>query len=38
MDNLTYSDSVVVARAPEDLYDLVADVTRMGEWLSLIHI
>jgi hypothetical protein len=32
MDNLSYSDSVVVARPPEDLYDLVADVTRMGEW------
>ena len=32
MDNLTYSDSVVVARSPEDLYDIVSDVTRMGEW------
>jgi hypothetical protein len=32
MDNLTFSDSVVVARAPEDLYDMVSDVTHMGEW------
>ena len=28
----THSDSIVVALAPEDLYDLVADVTHMGEW------
>jgi hypothetical protein len=32
MDALTHSDSVVVARSPEDLYDMVSDVTRMGEW------
>ena len=32
MDTLRYSDSVVVARPPDELYDLVADVTRMGEW------
>jgi hypothetical protein len=32
MDSLTFSDSVVVARSPEDLYDMVSDVTRMGEW------
>ena len=32
MDNLRYSDSVVVARSPESLYDMVSDVTRMGEW------
>ena len=29
---LQYSESVVVARSPEDLYDMVSDVTRMGEW------
>lgn len=29
---LTSSASITVARAPEDLYDMVADVTRMGEW------
>jgi hypothetical protein len=32
MANLRYSESVVVSRSPEDLYDMVADVTRMGEW------
>jgi hypothetical protein len=32
MDDLSYSQSIVVARAPEELYDMVADVTRMGEW------
>jgi len=32
MDRLTYSDSVIVARSPEDLYAMVSDVTRMGEW------
>jgi polyketide cyclase/dehydrase/lipid transport protein len=32
MDELTHSDSVVVARSPEELYDLVSDITHMGEW------
>jgi hypothetical protein len=32
MSSLSYSESVVVARSPEDLYDMVSDVTRMGEW------
>ena len=32
METLRHSDSIVVARSPEELYDLVADVTRMGEW------
>jgi hypothetical protein len=32
MADLTFSDSVVIARSPEDLYDLVTDVTRMGDW------
>lgn len=32
MPQLSFSDSVVVSRPPEALYDLVADVTRMGEW------
>ena len=27
-----HSDSIVVSCAPEALYDMVADVTRMGEW------
>jgi hypothetical protein len=29
---LTFSDSVVVARSPEQVYALVSDVTRTGEW------
>ena len=29
---LAYSESIVVARSPEDLYEMVSDVTRMGEW------
>ena len=32
MSSLQYSESIVVARSPEVLYDLVSDVTRMGEW------
>jgi hypothetical protein len=32
MPELTFSDSVVIARAREDLYDMIADVTRMGEF------
>lgn len=27
-----FADSTFVARTPEDLYDLVSDITRMGEW------
>ena len=32
MTALQHSGSIVVARSPEDLYDMVSDVTRMGEW------
>jgi polyketide cyclase/dehydrase/lipid transport protein len=32
MTSLHYSESVVVACSPEALYDMVSDVTRMGEW------
>jgi Polyketide cyclase / dehydrase and lipid transport len=32
MSNLSYSESVVVACSPETLYDMVSDVSRMGEW------
>jgi Polyketide cyclase / dehydrase and lipid transport len=32
MTELQYSESVVVARSPEALYDMVSDITRMGEW------
>jgi hypothetical protein len=29
---LTLSESIVIERSSEDLYDMVSDVTRMGEW------
>ncbi len=32
MRDLRYAESVCVARSPESLYDMVSDVTRMGEW------
>jgi len=32
MSSMRYSESIVVGRSPEDLYDMVSDVTRMGEW------
>ena len=32
MTTLKHSDSIVIARSAEDLYDLVSDITRMGRW------
>ena len=32
MSELQHSDSIVIARAPDELYDMVSDITRMGEW------
>ena len=32
MTALEHSDSIVIARSPEDLYDLISDVTHMGKW------
>jgi len=32
MANLSYAESIVIARSPEALYALVTDVTRMGQW------
>jgi hypothetical protein len=32
MTKLSHAESIVIARPPEDVYDMVADVTRMGEW------
>jgi hypothetical protein len=32
MDTFEHSESIVIARLPEDLYDLVSDITRMGKW------
>ncbi len=30
--NPTFAQSIVIDRSSEDLYDMVSDVTRMGEW------
>ena len=27
-----FADSIEIARSPEEVYDMVSDVTRMGEW------
>ena len=32
MGTRQHSDSIVVARAPDDLYGMVSDVTHMGDW------
>jgi Polyketide cyclase / dehydrase and lipid transport len=30
--SLSHSGSVIIARSPQALYDMVSDITRMGEW------
>jgi hypothetical protein len=32
MTTLTHSHSIVIARSPEDLYDLLSDIKHMGSW------
>src|ERR1700729_3676152 len=32
MSNLRYAESIFVARSPETLYDMISDVSRMGQW------
>ena len=32
MSNLSHSESIIIDRRAEDLYDMVSDVTRIGEW------
>jgi hypothetical protein len=32
MATLNHSGSVVIARSPEEVYDMVTDIARMGEW------
>jgi Polyketide cyclase / dehydrase and lipid transport len=32
VDTLRHSGSIVISRSPAELYDMIADVTRMGEW------
>ena len=38
MSDLSYTESVVVACPPDTLYDMVADVTRMGEWSPVCRV
>jgi Polyketide cyclase / dehydrase and lipid transport len=28
----SFRDSIVITRSPQELYDMVSDITRMGEW------
>ncbi|HEY1651098.1 MAG TPA: SRPBCC family protein [Acidimicrobiales bacterium] len=32
MDSLTHSGSIVINRSPEEVYALISDVTRTGDW------
>lgn len=32
MSDLTHAESIVISAPPEQVYDLVSDVTRTGEW------
>jgi Polyketide cyclase / dehydrase and lipid transport len=32
MVNPRHAGSIVVSRSPEDVYDMIADITRMGAW------
>jgi len=32
MSTRSHSASILISRSPEDLYDLVSDITRMGRW------
>jgi hypothetical protein len=32
MGRWNFSESIIVSRPPKELYDLVSDVTRMGQW------
>ena len=32
MDTLTHSESIVIGCSAQTLYDMIADVTRIGEW------
>ena len=35
--NPTLSDTIFITRSPEELYDMVSDVTRMGEWSPIVE-
>jgi len=32
VEALRHSGSIIINRSPEELYDMIADVTRMGQW------
>ena len=32
MTKFSYAESILIKRAPRDVYDLVSDITRMGDW------
>ena len=32
MTDRTHAESIFIARSPEEVYDLVSDITRMGAW------
>lgn len=32
MTSLQYSEPIVIGRSPESVYDMISDITRMGEW------
>jgi len=32
METPVFSESIEIARSPADVYDMVSDITRMGEW------
>lgn len=32
MSTHSYAESIVIAQPPDTVYDMVADITRMGEW------
>ncbi|HUY51108.1 MAG TPA: SRPBCC family protein [Streptosporangiaceae bacterium] len=38
MSNLRHAESIVVARPAEFLYDMISDVTRMGEWSPVCKV
>jgi hypothetical protein len=38
METLEHTGSIVVTRSPEELYDMVSDVTRMGEWSPVCKV
>jgi hypothetical protein len=38
VDTLRHSGSVIIKRSPEEIYDMVVDVTRVGEWSPMCKV